>query len=135
MPLPRRSPRSTPRASTTVVPRSLQPLLQQARQTISDQQQAITTLQANMAALTQHTRQRGARPSVNPTARTANPAPTNPAGRSTNHDTRTSLNPHPTSATPRTQEADSCSSSSSILNVLCLSNHHLLTTMHVHALL
>ncbi|KAK8402037.1 hypothetical protein O3P69_001252 [Scylla paramamosain] len=50
MPLPRRSPRSTPRASTTVVPRSLQPLLQQARQTISDQQ-AITTLQANMAAL------------------------------------------------------------------------------------
>ncbi|KAK8387813.1 hypothetical protein O3P69_020024 [Scylla paramamosain] len=51
MPLPRRSPRSTPRASTTVVPRSLQPLLQQARQTISDQQQAITTLQANMAAL------------------------------------------------------------------------------------
>ncbi|KAK8384181.1 hypothetical protein O3P69_009132 [Scylla paramamosain] len=51
MPLPRRSPRSTPRASTTVVPRSLQPLLQQARQTISDQQQAITTLQVNMAAL------------------------------------------------------------------------------------
>ncbi|XP_063876921.1 uncharacterized protein K02A2.6-like [Scylla paramamosain] len=51
MPLPRRSPRSTPRASTTVVPRSLQPLLQQAKQTISDQQQAITTLQANMAAL------------------------------------------------------------------------------------
>ncbi|KAK8385791.1 hypothetical protein O3P69_016517 [Scylla paramamosain] len=51
MPLPRRSPRSTPRASTTVVPRSLQPLLQQTRQTISDQQQAITTLQANMAAL------------------------------------------------------------------------------------
>ncbi|KAK8396625.1 hypothetical protein O3P69_004956 [Scylla paramamosain] len=51
MPLPRRSPRSTPRASTTVVPRSLQPLVQQARQTISDQQQAITTLQANMAAL------------------------------------------------------------------------------------
>ncbi|KAK8398888.1 hypothetical protein O3P69_004170 [Scylla paramamosain] len=51
MPLPCRSPRSTPRASTTVVPRSLQPLLQQARQTISDQQQAITTLQANMAAL------------------------------------------------------------------------------------
>ncbi|KAK8374316.1 hypothetical protein O3P69_018358 [Scylla paramamosain] len=47
MPLPRRSPRSTPRASTTVVPRSLQ----QARQTISDQRQAITTLQANMAAL------------------------------------------------------------------------------------
>ncbi|KAK8383417.1 hypothetical protein O3P69_019064 [Scylla paramamosain] len=51
MPLPRRSPLSTPRASTTVVPRSLKPLLQQARQTISDQQQAITTLQANMAAL------------------------------------------------------------------------------------
>ncbi|KAK8383418.1 hypothetical protein O3P69_019065 [Scylla paramamosain] len=51
MPLPRRSPRSTPRASTTVVPRSLQPLLQQARQTIGDQQQTITTLQANMAAL------------------------------------------------------------------------------------
>ncbi|KAK8376776.1 hypothetical protein O3P69_009998 [Scylla paramamosain] len=247
MPLPRRSPRSTPRASTTVVPRSLQ----QARQTISDQQQAITTLQANMAALItrgnvapaprvplsaapekcdldmtpaafrsskrphgtasanavsvsvttaganvsrqptievtvalgkgakhrtaavadtgaqvcvagaallsslniQPTQLQGraglrdvadlplrypalrspttdtdadldedlteavaavviatAEHEVNPIARTANPAPTNPAGRSTNHDsddTRTSLNPHPTSATPRTQEAAS----------------------------
>ena len=50
MPLPRRSPRSTPTASTPAVPRSLQPLLQQTRQTIFDQQQAITSLQADMAA-------------------------------------------------------------------------------------
>ncbi|KAK8407630.1 hypothetical protein O3P69_002287, partial [Scylla paramamosain] len=52
MPLPRRSPRSTPRASASTVPRSLMLLLQQARKTITDQQQAITTLQADMAALT-----------------------------------------------------------------------------------
>ncbi|MPC22052.1 hypothetical protein E2C01_015058 [Portunus trituberculatus] len=51
MPLPRRSPRSTPKALTPVVPRSLQPLLQQARQNISDQQQTITTLRTDMAAL------------------------------------------------------------------------------------
>ncbi|MPD04704.1 hypothetical protein E2C01_100407 [Portunus trituberculatus] len=40
-----------PRASILVVPRSLKPLLQQARPTITKQQQAITTLQADMAAL------------------------------------------------------------------------------------
>ena len=34
-----------------MVPRGLMPLLQQARQTINEQQQAITTLQANMATL------------------------------------------------------------------------------------
>lgn len=51
MPPPRRSPSSTPRTKTPAVPRSLQPLFYQARQTINDQQQAILALQAEMAAL------------------------------------------------------------------------------------
>ncbi|MPC59952.1 hypothetical protein E2C01_053985 [Portunus trituberculatus] len=59
--------RSTPRASMPVVPRSLKPLLQQARQTITKQQQAITTLQADMADL--HTRCNAApTPQVPPSA-------------------------------------------------------------------
>ncbi|MPC65141.1 hypothetical protein E2C01_059270 [Portunus trituberculatus] len=51
MPLPRRSLRSRSRASTPVVPSSFKPLFQQARQTVTEQQKAITTLQADMAAL------------------------------------------------------------------------------------
>ena len=51
MPLPRRSPHSTPRASTPAVPRGLMPVLHEARLTIIAQQHAITTLQADMATL------------------------------------------------------------------------------------
>ncbi|MPC17352.1 hypothetical protein E2C01_010205 [Portunus trituberculatus] len=78
MPLPRRSPRSTPMVAASGVPRSLRPLLQQAKEAINEHQQAIATLQSGMAAL-------GARaaptPPVSPSAAPENPPARKPLPR------------------------------------------------------